>query len=59
MKLTNMKMIGKIFNFLVYLHLYNPNDFNRIEGSVWDKLIERDYGWIPMDDNAGDDDEDD
>ena len=46
-------------DFLIYLHLYNPNDFNRIEGSVWDKLIERDYGWIPMVEDVGEDDEDD
>ena len=57
--IKNEHNLWSYVNFLVYLHLYNPNDFNRIEGSVWDKLIERDYGWIPMDDNAGDDDEDD
>ena len=48
-------------NFLVYLHLNNPNDFSRIEGIVWDKLLENDYGWIPIDNDAGggeDDDED-
>ena len=46
-------------NFLIYLHLYNANDFNRTEGIVWDKLLEKDYGWIPMDENAGKDDDDD
>ena len=35
-------------DFLVYLHLNNPNDFSRVEGIVWDKLIENDYGWIPI-----------
>ena len=45
-------------NFLIYLHLNNPNDFSRIEGIVWDKLIEKDFGWIPMDPDAGEEDED-
>ena len=45
-------------NFLVYLHLNNPNDFSRLEGIVWDKLIEKDYGWIPID-NEDNGDEDD
>ena len=47
--------------FLVYLHLYNPNDFSRVEGIVWDKLIENDYGWIPIDKSAvgGEEDDDD
>ena len=46
-------------DFLVYLHLYDANNFNRIEGSVWDKLPERDYGWIPISSDAGEEDEDD
>ena len=46
-------------DFLVYLHLYNANDFNRIEGSVWDKLLERDYGWIPMAKKEKEDSDDD
>ena len=45
-------------NFLIYLHLNNPNDFSRIEGIVWDKLIEKDFGWVPMDPDAGEEDED-
>ena len=40
-------------NFLIYLHLYNPNDFSRIEGIVWDKLFEKDLVWIPITDNIG------
>ena len=46
-------------DFLTYLHLYNANDFTRNEGYVWDKLIEKDYGWLPIDPKAGNDDEDD
>ena len=57
--IKNEHNLWSYVDFLVYLHLYNPNDFNRIEGSVWDKLIERDYGWIPMAEDAGEDDEDD
>lgn len=38
--------------FLVYLHINNPNDFNRIENYVWDKLEDQDFGWIPIDENA-------
>ena len=51
-----MKMIKKINNFLIYLNLNNLNDFSRVEGIVWDKLIEKDYGWIPID-NEDDGDE--
>lgn len=46
-------------DFLVYLHLYNANDFTRIEGEVWDKLPERDYGWIPMGQEDVEDEEED
>ena len=46
-------------DFLTYLHLYNANDFTRNEGYVWDKLIEKDYGWLPIDTKTGEDDEDD
>ena len=46
-------------DFLVYLHLYDANNFNRIEGSVWDKLPERDYGWIPISSDAGEEEDDD
>ena len=46
-------------DFLTYLHLYNANDFTRIEGSVWDRLLEKDYGWLPIDPDAREDDDDD
>ena len=47
-------------NFMTYLHLYNANDFNRVEGIVWDRLLEKDYGWLPIDmDEGGEDDDDD
>jgi hypothetical protein len=46
-------------DFLTYLHLYNANDFTRVEGSVWDRLIEKDYGWLPINTDAGGEDEDD
>ena len=35
--------------FLAYLHLGNPNNFNRVENSVWEKLEKQDYSWIPID----------
>ena len=34
--------------FLTYLHLSNPNDFNRVEGYVWEKLGNQDYSWLPL-----------
>ena len=47
-------------NFLIYLHLNNPNDFSRVEGIVWDKLIDQDYGWIPINnENEAQEDDDD
>ena len=45
-------------NFLIYMHLNNPNDFSRIEGIVWDKLPEKDFGWIPIDPEAGEEEDD-
>jgi len=35
-------------NFLCYLHLYDQNNFTRIEKYVWDKLINNDFSWIPI-----------
>ena len=40
--------------FLAYLHLNNPNNFNRVENSVWEKLEKQDYSWIPIDTNSDD-----
>ena len=34
--------------FLSYLHLNNPNNFNRVENSVWEKLEFEDYSWFPI-----------
>ena len=34
--------------FLTYLHLINSNDFNRVEGYVWEKLGNQDYSWLPL-----------
>ena len=34
--------------FLAYLYLNNPNNFNRVENSVWEKLEIQDYSWIPI-----------
>ena len=34
--------------FLIYLHLNNSNDFNRVEGYVWEKLGNQDYSWLPI-----------
>ena len=38
--------------FLTYLHINNPNDFSRIENSVWEKLEEQDFGWIPIEESG-------
>ena len=58
---THIKRDHNIWNyvyFLTYLHLYNANDFNRIEGSVWERLLEKDYGWLPINTDEGEDDDD-
>ena len=34
--------------FLTYLHLSNSNNFNRVEGYVWEKLGNQDYSWLPL-----------
>ena len=51
--------IWNYVDFLCYLHLYDANNFSRVEGFVWDKLIEKDFGWIPIDNDANDSEEED
>lgn len=34
--------------FLTFLHITNPNDFNALQNSVWDKLCKKDISWIPI-----------
>ena len=46
-------------DFLCYLHLYNANDFTRVEGSVWDKLLNKDYDWLPIVQDEGEDEDED
>ena len=38
--------------FLTYLQINNPNDFSGIENSVWEKLEDQDFGWIPIEDSG-------
>ena len=40
--------------FLAYLHLNNPNNFNRVENSVWEKLKVQDYSWLPFEQDSDD-----
>ena len=54
---SNEHNIWNYVDFLCYLHLYDSNNFSRIEGFVWDKLIEKDYGWLPINTDPGGDDE--
>ena len=46
---NNVHNIWNYVYFLAYLHLNNPNNFNRVENSVWEKLEIQDYSWIPID----------
>ena len=41
--------------FLAYLYLGNPNNFNRVENSVWEKLANQDYSWIPIESGSDSD----
>jgi hypothetical protein len=45
---NNEHNIWNYVDFLCYLHLYDSNNLSRVETFVWDKLIENDYGWIPI-----------
>ena len=56
---NNEHNVWNYVDFLCYLHLYDANNFSRIEGFVWDKLIEKDFGWIPIDNNANVSEEED
>ena len=49
---TNEHFIWNYVYFLTYLHISNPNDFNRLENSVWSKLEEQDFGWLPIETSA-------
>ena len=42
--------------FLTYLQINNPNDFSGIENSVWEKLEEQDFTWIPIKESGEKDD---
>ena len=55
--IKNEHNIWNYVDFLCYLHLYDSNNLSRVESFVWDKLIEKDYGWIPIDSDATKDDE--
>ena len=55
--IKNEHNLWNYMNFLIYLHLNNPNDFSRFEGLVWDKLLERDFGWIPVDSDVGEEED--
>ena len=61
---THVQQEHNIWNyvdFLCYLHFYDANNFTKVESYVWDKLIEKNYEWIPIDVDAaaGDDEEGD
>jgi hypothetical protein len=53
--------IWNYVDFLCYLHFYDANNFTKVESYVWEKLIEKNYEWIPIDVDAaaGDDEEED
>ena len=54
---NHVNTVHNIWNyvyFLAYLHLNNPNNFNRVENSVWEKLEIQDYSWIPIDKSSDD-----
>ena len=54
----NEHNIWNYVEFLCYLHFYDANNFTKVESFVWDKLIEKNYEWIPIDvDAAGEDEE--
>ena len=55
--IKNEHNIWNYVDFLCHLHLYDSNNLSRVESFVWDKLIEKDYGWIPIDSDATKDDE--
>ena len=49
--------VHNIWNYVYYLshlHLSNPNNFNRVENSVWEKLEIQDYSWLPIDKRTDD-----
>ena len=55
---NHVNTVHNIWNyvyFLAYLHLNNPNNFNRVENSVWEKLEIQDYSWIPINKKSSDD----
>jgi hypothetical protein len=44
--------IWNYVDFLCYLHLYDANNFTKVESYVWEKLIEKNYEWLPNDPSA-------
>ena len=53
----NEHNIWNYVDFLCYLHFYDANNFTKVESYVWDKLIEKNYEWIPKDVDAAVDNE--
>ena len=53
----NEHNIWNYVEFLCYLHFYDANNFTKVESFVWDKLIEKNYEWIPIDADAAREDE--
>ena len=53
----NEHNIWNYVDFLCYLHFYDANNFTKDESFVWEKLIEKNYEWIPINAEAKKEDE--
>ena len=53
----NEHNIWNYVEFLCYLHFYDVNNFTKVESFVWDKLINKNYEWIPKNKDISKNDE--
>jgi hypothetical protein len=45
---ANDHLVWNYVNFMIYLYVNNPNDFNEVELNAFEKLKEQDISWIPV-----------
>jgi inositol 1,4,5-triphosphate receptor type 3 len=50
-------LLWNYVNFLVYLHVNNPMDFNEVELDALRKIRQHDINWIPLEKSESDKDE--
>jgi hypothetical protein len=43
--------------FITYLHINDPSNFKAVETYVWERIQQKDNGWLPLNQNKNDEEE--